>query len=184
MIKKIGSIFKGGNIVLTKTVIGWLAGGAISFVNIVFYFGVSSANKSNVLNELKELVIQNHNDNIELKNTFKDFTVNVKDMFTKVYNDQYNGMIDYQNYSKKQLSLILEYGLTNKKLMKDILDMNHTEENNKLKKEAEKNKDETISRLDNIANNKKGYNIKGIKKDIIISDSTKINNTSGVEEND
>lgn len=170
----VNSLFKNGNLVLSKTVIGWIAGGAISFVNIVFYFGVSKANSANTTNndikELKELTIQNHNDMVELKKTFTDFTASVNGKFNKVYDDEYNRWNDYQSYSKKQFELIIEYGSTNKKLMKDMLDMNHTDEMNKLKKEIEKNKNDIstksmkIQNVDSLVstNNKlKTYKIKG-----------------------
>lgn len=131
---------------MSKTVIGWIAGGAISFVNIVFYFGVSKANTDNAINndikDLKELTIQNHNDMAELKKTFTDFTTSVNNKFNKMYDDEYNRWNDYQVYSKKQFELIIDYGSSNKKLMKDMLDMNHTDEMNKLKKEIEKNKND------------------------------------------
>jgi len=142
MVQKIKSFFNGGNLILNKNIVGWIAGGAVTLINVVFYLGVSNANKGNDFKELKELTVQNSKDISDVKETFKNFTLTINNKFTKVYDDQYNSMVDYQAYSKKQFELIIEYGLTNKKLMKDILDMNHTEEMNKMKKESEKSKND------------------------------------------
>ena len=174
----IDSFIKNGNLVLNKTVLGWIAGGAVTFVNVVFYFGVSKANTANNVNnsikELKEIAIQQHNDVVELKKTFTDFTTSMNNKINKVYDDEYDRWNDYQTYSKKQFDLIIEYGSSNKKLMKDMIDMNHTEELNRIRKEIEKDKNDIGNKSINdqivvdstfIANNKKNRKIIGKFRD-------------------
>lgn len=92
LIKKTCLIFKSFN----KTIVGII----IVFINIIFYFEASNIEKDNEIKELKELVIQTNNDNIELKNSFKDFTANVSDIFTKTHKLQFDSIIIHNKLKK------------------------------------------------------------------------------------
>jgi hypothetical protein len=94
-----------------------------------FIYGQFSTNRFNRLNDIEKNVKENTETTTQLKQQMTDGFVKVNARIDKVYDDGYLIYNDFQQYNKKQFELFIDYGNTNKDLLKRMLELNNAEKN-------------------------------------------------------
>lgn len=94
-----------------------------------FIYGQFSTNRFNRLNDIEKNVKENTETTTQLKQQMTDGFVKVNARIDKVYDDGYLIYNDFQQYNKKQFELFIDYGNSNKDLLKRMLELNNAEKN-------------------------------------------------------
>lgn len=116
-----------------------LAIGAFTFGQIITY-------RNNRINDIQNEVNEIHNDIKNLKNDINNNFDVLNLRINKVYEDGIISFDDYQEYNKKQLSLIIDYSNSNKELLKNIIEIN-----------SNKKTDEIENKLNTSKNNSNNF---------------------------
>jgi uncharacterized LabA/DUF88 family protein len=139
----------------SKLVIRWIIRISIFLISGAFIVGEFNVANINDLQNLKESVELNNNQIIELKNDINNNLVDVNKRIDKIYSDGYSSFLEYQIYNNKQLELIIDYGETNKELLKRMISINSIESSKSLENKLEENSLEYISK--NLKTNTEQY---------------------------
>jgi len=111
----------------TKLYLKWGASIAGSLIVIAFAFGQFKSSFFNRMDNLEGKVDIN---NAAIEQLGTDLNKNFTDVNARIdkgYNDGLDALQDYQEFNKKQLILVLDYGQTNKELLKEMLQINMEE---------------------------------------------------------
>jgi len=110
-----------------KILIKWIISISITLITLAFMLGQIKSSYVNRLNRFDTAL----NNNTMATNEFKEEMTNdfnaVNARIDKVYDDGYKAFNDFQQYNKKQLGLIVDYGNSNKDLLKRMLELNEME---------------------------------------------------------
>ena len=92
-----------------------------------FIYCQFSTNHFNRLNEIEKNVKENMEATTLLKQEIGDGFNKIDARIDKIYDDGYLIFNDFQQYNKKQFELFIDYGNSNKDLLKRMIDMNNIE---------------------------------------------------------
>jgi len=114
----------------SKIIIKWIITIASSLIIFAFVFGQFKSSFFNRMDKFEESINKNTAIIEQLKIDMSVEFDAVDTRINKVYSDGFAAFDDYQQFNKKQLILVLDYGQTNKELLKEMLELN-IEENTK-----------------------------------------------------
>jgi len=128
----------------TKLILKWVISIASSLIVLAFAFGQFKSTFFNRMDKF-ETAINKNTSAIETINTdIQTGFENVNDRIDKGYNDGLEALQDYQEFNKKQLILVLDYGQTNKELLKEMLEINMQEKSKSVENQMMQAKNEPI----------------------------------------
>ena len=111
----------------SKLVIKWVVRLAILVASLAFAYGQYKVLKAEKMKEIEKVLIDNTNAINNLKSEMNVGFEKVNGRIDKVYDDGIKEFNSFQEYNKKQLILVIDYGQTNKNLLKQMLDVNAME---------------------------------------------------------
>lgn len=123
-----------------KLLLKWVIGFSTTAIIIAFTFGQIKATRAGRLNNLENTVNANVNAIVQLKTEISD--VNLK--IDKVYDDTHKAFSDFQDFNNKQLGLFVDYGNTNKELLKNMLELNSMQQLKQLEGDFEQAKQSSL----------------------------------------
>ena len=121
-----------------KLVLKWVISIAGGLITIAFVFGQFKASFFNRMDKFETTVNRNTVAINELK-------YEMSARFVKIYEDGYSIFDDFQEYNNKQLTLIVDYGSTNKDLLKRVLEVNSIEKNKNIENQIQSAMNENVS---------------------------------------
>jgi hypothetical protein len=111
----------------TKPVLKWVVRISIALILAAFGYGQVRNSQSNRLNDIeKKIDVTNKSVNdlkVDMNDRFDYFDYKLD----KVYDDGIDAFTDYQEYSRKQFELIIDYNESNKDLLKKTIELNSME---------------------------------------------------------
>lgn len=113
----------------SKLVLKWTVRIAIGLIVAAFGYGQYMIVKSNKMSNFEKNLEDNTKATIELREEMKDGFEKVNKRIDKVYEDGYKSFGEYQIFNKEQLKMVIDYGQTNKEMLKRMLDINMLENN-------------------------------------------------------
>lgn len=116
-----------------KRIIKIIVGFALSSITIAFFIGKFFMGEINEREKIKT----NNEKIIELDGKLDNNINNLNSRIDKIYDDGYETLIIFQEYNKRELELIIDYGTSNKELLKKILNINDIEKGDLLKNKIE-----------------------------------------------
>lgn len=128
----------------TKLVLKWVISIAGSLIIIAFAFGQF---KSSFFNRMDNLEKKMDNNKTAIENVRSDLNKGFEEVNLRIdkgYTDGLEALQGYQEFNKKQLILVLDYGQTNKELLKEMLQMNLEEKARSVENQMMKAKDEPV----------------------------------------
>jgi hypothetical protein len=124
----------------TKIILKWIITGAIALITLAFVFGQFKSSFFNRLDRIEKSVGDNAKATTELnKNVEIGFDL-LNARIDKVYTDGSKAFDDFQQYNNKQLGIIIDYGSSNKDLLKRMLEINTIEKTKNVQNELEQAK--------------------------------------------
>ena len=137
----------------TKIVFKWILIVSTILIGLAFVFGQFKSSffnrMDNFENNLDKQTIKIEQLETEITTGFNDVDAKIN----KVYIDGFNLFEEYQNFNKDHLLLILDYGQTDKDLLKRMIELNMNEKIRNVKMELEQVKienNDTVSHLTTI----------------------------------
>ena len=120
-----------------KIVTKWVVGIAVTLMSAAFIFGQLKMARLNRLDDIEKTQKEQTEmiRNLDMNNAAEFQMLNRR--IDKIYLDGINEFKDYQDFNKKQLELIIDYGSTNSELLKKILDINITEKTKQVEMQAQ-----------------------------------------------
>ena len=129
----------------SKFIIKWIVSISISLITIAFIFGQLKSTVFNRINN-SEKSINNNTTGIEMMRTeIKNGFNNVDVRIDKIYTDGFAAFDDYQQFNKKQLILVLDYGQTNKNLLKEMLEINMLEKTRNIENQIQQTMNTSVN---------------------------------------
>jgi hypothetical protein len=119
----------------SKLVLKWTISIAGSLIAMAFVFGQFKSSFFGRLDKFEETLHANTVATEELKKE-----MNAR--FDKIYEDGFEAFNDFQEYNNKQLTLIIDYGSSNKDLLKRVLEVNSIEKNKSVETQVQQAKNE------------------------------------------
>jgi hypothetical protein len=126
----------------SKLVIKWLIRIAIFLISIAFVLGQIKIKSINKVNNFEKSLQENTKATVELKEEMKNGFDKVNKRIDKVYDDGYNAFNNYQQYNNKILGMILDYGKSDKEMLKRMLDVMTIEKSKEIQNQLERAKTE------------------------------------------
>ena len=111
----------------SKIVLKWVIRIAIFLITAAFVLGQFKIKSLNKISNIEKSLQENTKAVVDLNKKTEDGFNAVNGRINKVYDDGLKAFTDFQEYNKKQLNLIIDYGQTNKSILKQILDVNSLE---------------------------------------------------------
>jgi hypothetical protein len=124
----------------SKLVIKWTFRIAIFLVSIAFTYGQYRMFKANKMAEMEKTLQDNTKAIVDLKRETTDGFKAVNLRIDKVYDDGLKVFNDFDTYNRKQLGLIIDFGATNKSLLKQMLEVNSLEKSRTIENQVEQAK--------------------------------------------
>jgi len=124
----------------TKVIIKWIITISLSLITLAFIFGQFKSSFFNRLDRIEKSVDGSAKATIDLKNEMLINFKLVNDRIDKVYTDGSKAFDDFQQYNNKQLGVIIDYGSSNKDLLKRMLEINTIEKTKNVQNELEQAK--------------------------------------------
>lgn len=124
----------------TKIVFRWILIIAVTLIVLAFAFGQF---KSSFFTRMDTFEGKLNDQTIvveELKTEVKTGLENVDNRIDNIYIDGFDAFEKYQNFNKEQLLLVLDYGQTNKDLLKRMLELNSKEKTREVETQLEQAK--------------------------------------------
>lgn len=128
----------------SKIVLKWVIRISAFLISAAFVFGQLKMSHLNKLDDMQKSLNDQTKAVNDLKQEMNDGFSSVNSRIDKVYSDGYKAFDDYQQYNKKQLDIIIDYGQTNKELVKKMLEVNMIEKNKNIENQLEQAKTEPI----------------------------------------
>jgi len=127
-----------------KLILKWVISIAASLIGLAFVLGQFKSSFFNRMDGFEEALNQN-TASIERMETKMDKNfVEVNTRIDKGYDDGMEILQDYQEFNKKQLILVLDYGQTNKDLLREMLELNSKENARSVENQIEQSKNQEI----------------------------------------
>lgn len=110
-----------------KILIKWIISISITLISLAFVLGQVKSSYVNRLNRFDTALNNSTMATNELKEEMTNNFNAVNARIDKIYDDGYQAFNDFQVYNRKQLGLIIDYGNSNKDLLKRMLELNEIE---------------------------------------------------------
>ena len=124
----------------SKIVLKWVIRIAIFLITAAFILGQFKIKSLNKITNIEKSLQENTKAVVDLNKKTEDGFNAVNGRINKVYDDGLKAFTDFQEYNKKQLNLIIDYGQTNKSILKQILDVNSLEKTKSIEGQIERAK--------------------------------------------
>jgi hypothetical protein len=124
----------------SKIVLKWVIRIAIFLITAAFVLGQFKIKSLNKISNIEKSLQENTKAVVDLNKKTEDGFNAVNGRINKVYDDGLKAFNDFQEYNKKQLNLIVDYGQTNKGILKQILDINSLEKTKSIEGQIEQAK--------------------------------------------
>jgi hypothetical protein len=128
----------------SKKVIKWVVRIAVALIVLAFGYGQYKVIRLNKMAEIEKATIELKQQMETNNKTMTEGFKAVNSRIDKVYDDGVKEFNSFQEYNKKQLIMVIDYGQTNKNLLKEMLDLNFTEKS----KSVENNLEQAKTRKD------------------------------------
>jgi hypothetical protein len=128
----------------SKLIIKWVVSISISLIGLAFVFGQFKSSFFSRMDKFEESLNKNTVVVETMRTEMNSGFENVNARIDKSYIDGLTTLQDYQEFNKKQLILVLDYGQTNKALLKEMLEINMMEKAKNVENQVMKAKDEPI----------------------------------------
>lgn len=125
-----------------KIVLKWTIRIALTLISLAFVYGQLKTTRLNERTSMRESLNENTKEIIELRSEIKTGFESINKRIDKVYDDGYNAFNDYQQYNNKILGMILDYGKSDKEMLKKMLDVMTTEKLKEIQNQIERAKAE------------------------------------------
>jgi|JFJP01.1.fsa_nt_gi hypothetical protein len=127
----------------SKLVVKWVVRISVGLIGVAFIIGQIKISHLNRLGDI-EKSLNNNTEAIQgIKEDMNTRFDNVDTRIDNIYTDGFNAFEEYQVYNKKQLELIIDYGQSNKDLLKKMLDVNIIEKNKNVENNLENARSES-----------------------------------------
>jgi len=113
----------------SKILLKWVIRIAVALIILAFGYGQYKVIRLNKMAEIEKAVQEQTKVTKELKEEMNNGFEKVNGRIDKVYDDGIKSFNDHQMFTKKQLELVIDFGQTNKILLKQMLDLNISENN-------------------------------------------------------
>ena len=113
----------------SKILLKWVIRIAVALIVLAFGYGQYKVIRLNKMAEIEKAVQEQTKVTKELKEEMNNGFEKVNGRIDKVYDDGIKSFNDHQMFTKKQLELVIDFGQTNKILLKQMLDLNISENN-------------------------------------------------------
>jgi hypothetical protein len=127
-----------------KLILKWTVRIAVSLIGIAFVVGQLKIKSLTKINDFENSLIENTQAINELRLDVNNGFSSVNSRINKVYDDGFNMFNEFQEYNDEQLKLIIDYGNTNKDLLKRMIDLNSLEKTMSVKNQIEQEKGDTM----------------------------------------
>lgn len=128
----------------SKLIIKWIISIAGSLIAVAFVFGQFKASFFNRMDTFETAISKNteaiETMSAEMNSGFDEVNARIDDGYT----DGINILQDYQEFNKKQLILVLDYGQTNKELLKEMLEINMQEKSKSVENQLMQSRNEPV----------------------------------------
>jgi hypothetical protein len=111
----------------SKMVLTWVVRIALALITASFAYGQYKVLRADKMKEFEKTLIENTNALKDLKSEMNLGFDKQNGRIDKIYDDGIKEFNSFQEYNKKQLILIIDYGQTNKSLLKQMLEVNSME---------------------------------------------------------
>jgi hypothetical protein len=129
----------------SKLVIKWVISISLSLITLAFVFGQFKSSFFNRLDKIEKSLDNNTESVVNLHQEVQNGFESTNNRIDKIYDDGYKAFDDFQQYNNKQLTLIIDYGSSNKDLLKRMLEVNTLEKNRGVQSNLEQAKGEAVS---------------------------------------
>lgn len=127
----------------SKTVLKWVVRIAVILICGAFVLGQIKIKSLNKVSNFEKTLQENTQAIKDLKQETETGFKAVNLRIDKVYDDGFKEFNSFQEFNKKQLILIIDYGQTNKSLLKQMLELNSTEKSKSVENNLERAKTNT-----------------------------------------
>lgn len=114
----------------------WIVTISVSLIGGAYILGQLNFNYINRINVIEQNIEKNENVHTEIKNELNV----INSRIDKVYDDGYKAFDEYSQHNKKQLIMIIDYGNSNKELLRRMLDFNTLETNKMIENQLQQSK--------------------------------------------
>jgi hypothetical protein len=128
-----------------KLVLKWTVRIAVGLIGIAFIVGQLKIKSLNKINDFEKALDDNTKATIELKQEMTDGFNSVNKRIDKVYDDGFKTFNDFQKYNDKKLELIIDYGKTDKEVLKKMLEIMTLEKTQNVENEIQQARKDTFS---------------------------------------
>lgn len=126
----------------TKLIIKWIISIAGSLIAIAFILGQFKSTFFNRMDTFEASLNQQTTAVNELRVNVNNGFDDVDKRIDKIYTDGFNSFKEYQDFNKKQLLLVLDYGQENKDLLRRMLELNADEKSKDVETQLEQAKND------------------------------------------
>jgi hypothetical protein len=127
----------------SKLVLKWVVRIAIMLISAAFVLGQVKTLSITKRSTMESSLDANTKAIVDLRTEMRTGFDQVNSRIDKVYDDGYKSFSDFQEYNKEQLKLIIDYGSTNKDLLKRMLDVNTLEKTKNVESTIQQAKNES-----------------------------------------
>jgi len=128
-----------------KLVLKWTVRIAVGLIGVAFIVGQLKIKSLNKINDFEKALDDNTKATIELKQEMTDGFNSVNKRIDKVYDDGFKTFNDFQKYNDKKLELIIDYGKTDKEMLKRMLEIMTLEKTQNIENEIQQARKDTFS---------------------------------------
>jgi len=124
----------------SKKIIKWLVRIAVALIVLAFGYGQYKVIRLNKMAEIEKATIELKQQIETNTKAMTEGLESVNKRIDKVYDDGIREFNSFQDFNKKQLIMIIDYGQTNKSLLKQMLELNSIEKSESVENNLEKAK--------------------------------------------
>jgi hypothetical protein len=127
----------------SKIVLTWVVRIAVILIGAAFTYGQVKSVRLNKIGDMENSLIENTRAVIDMRQEMKNGFDNLNLRVDKVYDDGFKSFNDFQIYNKKQLEMIIDYGKSDKEMLKRMLDITSMEETKSIENKIQQAKSTT-----------------------------------------
>lgn len=122
----------------SKIVMKWIIKISVILISTAFVIGQFKVNYFNKINSIEKSIENNTTEIIKTNEKIDNSLNNINKRIDNIYIDGINAFVEYNEYNKKQLELVIDYGRTDKTFLKKMLELNTIEKNKNVEKQLTK----------------------------------------------
>ena len=126
----------------SKLYIKWIISIAGTLIALAFVFGQFKSSFFNRMDRFEESLNRNTASIERMETKMDEGFVDVNARIDKGYDDGLEILTDYQEFNKRQLIMVLDYGQSNKEMLKEMLEINLEEKNRSVQNQVNQYKGE------------------------------------------